>query len=34
MKRYKLKNKANKTFSLHDLIKYEKQRNLVIKQEL
>ena len=31
MKRSKLKNKANKTKSVDDLIKYKKQRNLVVK---
>ena len=31
MKRSQLKNKANKTKSLEDLIKYKKQRNLVVK---
>ena len=31
MKRSKLKNKANKTMSVDDLIKYKKQRNLVVK---
>ena len=31
MKRSKLKNKANKTKSVNDLIKYKKQRNLVVK---
>ena len=31
MKRSKLKNKANKTKSADDLIKYKKQRNLVVK---
>ena len=31
MKRSKLKSKANKTKSVNDLIKYKKQRNLVVK---
>ena len=31
MKHSKLKNKANKTKSVDDLIKYKKQRNLVVK---
>ena len=31
MKRSKLKNKANKTKSVDDLIKYKKQRNLIVK---
>ena len=31
MKRPKLKNKANKTKSVDDLLKYKKQRNLVVK---
>ena len=31
MKRSQLKNKANKTKSVEDLIKYKKQRNLVVK---
>ena len=31
MKRSKLKNKANKTKSVDDLIKYKKQQNLVVK---
>ena len=31
MKRSQLKNKANKTKSVDDLIKYRKQRNLVVK---
>ena len=31
MKRSQLKNKANKTKSVDDLIKYKKQRNLVVK---
>ena len=31
MKRSQLKNKANKTKSIDDLIKYKKQRNLVVK---
>ena len=31
MKRSQLKNKANKTKSINDLIKYKKQRNLVVK---
>ena len=31
MKRSKLKNKANKTKSVDDLLKYKKQRNLVVK---
>ena len=31
MKCSKLKNKGNKTKSVHDLIKYKKQRNLVVK---
>ena len=31
MKRSKLKNKANKTKPVDDLIKYKKQRNLVVK---
>ena len=31
MKRSQLKNEANKTKSIDDLIKYKKQRNLVVK---
>ena len=31
MKHSQLKNKANKTKSVDDLIKYKKQRNLVVK---
>ena len=31
MKCSKLKNKANKTMSVDDLIKYKKQQNLVVK---
>ena len=31
MKRSKLKNKANKTKSVDDLIKYKKQKKLVVK---
>ena len=31
MKRSQLKNKANKTKSIDDLIKYKKQRDLVVK---
>ena len=31
MKRFKLENKANKTKSVDDLIKYKKQQNLVVK---
>ena len=31
MKRSKVKNKANKTKSTYDLIKYNEQRNLVVK---
>ena len=31
MKRSKLKNKANKTKLVDDLLKYKKQRNLVVK---
>ena len=31
MKRFELKSKANKTKSADDLIKYKKQRNLVVK---
>ena len=31
MKRSKLKSKANKTKSVDDLLKYKKQRNLVVK---
>ena len=31
MKRSKLNNKANKTKSVDDLVKYKKQRNLIVK---